>query len=142
MYFEDIKEGYTWVTEPKIVTQDMIERFADLTGDHNPLHLDEHIAERGPFHGIVSHGRLTGDVAIGSLPYDLLEGMMLLEDSTQYKRPVRPGDHIHCVFSVFKKEIVIDSGFLHCLLSVLNQNDKVVAEIQFKVKATRRESQS
>ena len=42
------------------VTQDMINRFADLTGDHQWIHVDEGRAAReSPFHATIAHGFLT-----------------------------------------------------------------------------------
>lgn len=142
MYFEDIEEGYTLTTKPQIITQDMIERFADLTGDHNPLHLDEDAAKAGPFGEIVSHGRLISDVAIGLLPYELIEGMMLLEDSTKYLRPVKPDDHIRSVFRVVHKQVDTlpesPHGFVNCEINILNQSNKQVAKMQFRMRAAKR----
>ena len=41
------------------VTQDEVNRFADLTGDHNPVHLDPDFAAGTPFGGTIAHGYLT-----------------------------------------------------------------------------------
>ena len=140
MHIDEIQEGWSFETEPQIITQDMIERFADLTGDHNPLHLDEDAAERGPFEGIVSHGRLSGDVAIGMLPYDLVEGAMLLEDKTEYLRAVRPGDHIRSEFTVLYKDNDArrpEIWYLDCEIKVLNQDDKTVAKMRLKMRVSK-----
>lgn len=40
------------------LTQAMILAYADLSRDHNPLHVDEAIASASPFGGIVAHGFL------------------------------------------------------------------------------------
>jgi acyl dehydratase len=47
-------------SEPVEVTQDMINRFADLTGDHQWIHVDVERAKReSPFGGTIAHGFLT-----------------------------------------------------------------------------------
>ena len=48
------------VTDWYTVTQDMINRFADATGDHQWIHVDRARAEReSPFHTTIAHGFLT-----------------------------------------------------------------------------------
>ena len=52
--------GTTFGPSPwREVTQDEVNRFADLTGDHNPVHLDPAFAARTPFGGTIAHGYLT-----------------------------------------------------------------------------------
>jgi acyl dehydratase len=47
-------------SEPVEVTQDMINRFAELTGDHQWIHVDVERAKReSPFGGTIAHGFLT-----------------------------------------------------------------------------------
>ena len=41
------------------VTQEMINQFADLTGDHQWIHVDVERANAGPFGGPIAHGFLT-----------------------------------------------------------------------------------
>lgn len=41
------------------VTQQMIQQFADATGDHQWIHLDEERAKAGPFGSTIAHGFLT-----------------------------------------------------------------------------------
>ena len=65
--FDDIERLKTKITdnfggwsEPVEVTQDMIDRFADLTGDHQWIHVDVERAKReSPFGGTIAHGFLT-----------------------------------------------------------------------------------
>ena len=48
--------GWTEWTE---TTQDQVAQFADLTGDHNFLHVDPERAARTPFGGTIAHGFLS-----------------------------------------------------------------------------------
>ena len=43
----------------KVVTQEQINTFADATGDHQWIHVDEERAKDGPFGGTIAHGYLT-----------------------------------------------------------------------------------
>ena len=47
------------VSEWKLVTQQMIQQFAEATGDHQWIHLDEARAKAGPFGATIAHGFLT-----------------------------------------------------------------------------------
>jgi acyl dehydratase len=47
------------VTEWLTIDQDRIDRFADITEDYNPLHVDEAFASEGPFGKTIAHGFLT-----------------------------------------------------------------------------------
>ena len=42
-----------------LVDQDMINKFADATGDHQFIHIDEEKAKLTPFGGTIAHGFLT-----------------------------------------------------------------------------------
>ena len=51
------------VSEWLPVTQDMIDRFADVTGDHQWIHVDPERAKSGPFGGPIAHGYFTLSLA-------------------------------------------------------------------------------
>lgn len=48
--------GYSEWTE---MTQELVNRFAELTGDHNFIHVDPERAASSPFGGTIAHGFLT-----------------------------------------------------------------------------------
>jgi acyl dehydratase len=55
-----VSDAFGGWSEPVEVTQDMINRFADLTGDHQWIHVDVDRARReSPFGGTIAHGFLT-----------------------------------------------------------------------------------
>lgn len=136
-FFEDFKIGETIKTDSRTITQEMINQFAELTGDKNPIHLDEEFAKRSIFKGRVSHGRLTGDVAIGLLwPFGILDDVALGSDHSAYKRPVRPGDAIHCEFTVAEKAPGEKNGGFGSVFiegAVFNQENKPVLEMRAKL---------
>ena len=43
----------------KQLSQEQINRYADASGDHNPIHIDESFAKTTPLGGTVAHGMLT-----------------------------------------------------------------------------------
>ncbi|MBX6382571.1 MAG: MaoC family dehydratase [Microbispora sp.] len=81
------------------VTQELIDRYAELSGDHNPLHVDPDYAAGTPFGSTIAHGPIalqTFFVAAtrASGAETLPPGSKV---SVTYRSPVRPGDEITCV---------------------------------------------
>src|SRR5262245_21116976 len=54
--FDDLVVGDEWESPRRTVTQADVVLFAGISGDYNPLHVDHHAAERGPFGRPVAHG--------------------------------------------------------------------------------------
>src|SRR5699024_5951063 len=48
-----------------LITREDVRRYADASGDHNPIHLDDAAAQALRPHGVVAHGMLTSALAIG-----------------------------------------------------------------------------
>jgi oxepin-CoA hydrolase / 3-oxo-5,6-dehydrosuberyl-CoA semialdehyde dehydrogenase len=93
-----LRPGAPIETPSKPVTVAEIEEFAHLTGDENPLHIDEEVARRGLFQGRVAHGLLTLSFTLG-LWYraGLFEGHTVVFsgiDRLRFLRPVRPGESL------------------------------------------------
>lgn len=55
--YEDIQIGQVVEFEQEI-TGDMVNKFAELIGDYNPLHTDEEYAKTTQFKGRIAHGML------------------------------------------------------------------------------------
>lgn len=68
---EELKSlvGHTLGTGPWVtITQERIQMFADATGDHQWIHLDEERAKSGPFGATIAHGYLTLSLIAGLSP--------------------------------------------------------------------------
>lgn len=99
-YIDDIDVGMTasyWQT----VTGDDIQRFAAISGDTNPVHLDQAYAEKTPFKGIIAHGMLSAafiSTVFGTkLPG---AGCIYMSQSLRFKAPVRIGDRVEARVTV------------------------------------------
>lgn len=51
--------GDTAPSLERVVTQDIIDRYAKASGDHNPIHVDPDYAAKGPFGRTIAHGLMT-----------------------------------------------------------------------------------
>jgi acyl dehydratase len=72
-----------------------IRRYADITQDYNPLHLDPEFAARTPMGGIIAHGTLSLSVLWQSLAATFgLERMTDVAMDIRFVRPVRENDWV------------------------------------------------
>jgi 3-hydroxybutyryl-CoA dehydratase len=75
------------------VTEADITAFAAVSGDTNPLHLDEAYAARTPFKGRIAHGMLGASYLSAVLGTELPgPGAVYLSQNLRFRRPIRIGD--------------------------------------------------
>jgi 3-hydroxybutyryl-CoA dehydratase len=92
--FADLAVGMTVSTEHKVSEQD-VQDFARVSGDYNPLHMDEEYAKNTLFGGRVAHGALSASYISAILGNDMPGPGAIFTDLTlQFKRPVRIGDTV------------------------------------------------
>ena len=93
-----------------------IRAFADVSTDHNSVHIDEAFAAKSPFKGRIAHGMLLGAYISATLAGDLPgRGSIYVSQTLDFKRAVRPGDE--ATVEVTIKAIDLKSG--HVTLSTL-----------------------
>jgi acyl dehydratase len=79
----------------KTITDGDVRVFADLTGDHNPVHLDDQYASATRFKRRVAHGMLTASLISSVLANQLPgEGTIYLSQSLKFVAPVYLGDTV------------------------------------------------
>jgi len=75
------------------ITQEGIRRYAEASGDYNPIHLDEEYARATPFGGTIAHGMLVlaylSEMMAAAFGHDWLAGGRL---KVRFRAPARPGD--------------------------------------------------
>lgn len=93
-FLEDLAVGMTSDYD-RVVTEDMIEQFADVSGDHNPLHLDEDYAKTTMFKGRIAHGML-GAAFISKVFGTQMpgKGSVYISQTLRFMAPVRIGDTV------------------------------------------------
>jgi len=92
--FADLAVGMTVSIQNTVSEQDVID-FARVSGDHNPLHMDEEYAKTTLFGGRIAHGALTASYISAVLGNDLPgPGAVFMELNLKFVRPVRIGDTV------------------------------------------------
>ncbi len=93
-YIDEINEGMTAVFS-KTVTEADIVLFAGVSGDTNPVHLDEDYARPTMFKGRIAHGMLTAGFISAVFGTKLPgPGCIYMSQSLKFKAPVRAGDTV------------------------------------------------
>lgn len=130
--FESIKIGDKAEIKHKITKND-IDKFVDLTGDDNRLHVDSDYASKTSFKKPVAHGMLSASfisTIIGTkIPGD---GALWFSQSLEFHLPVRIGDHITIKAEVIKKTSRTNS--IELSTDIFNQNKEKVTSGIAKVK--------
>ncbi|ODT87277.1 MaoC family dehydratase [Phenylobacterium sp. SCN 70-31] len=92
IFFEDLTVGRS-AEMHRVVGAADIEAFAEVSGDSNPVHLDEDYARATPFGERIAHGMLSGAYISAVLGMKLPgPGAIYLSQSLRFRRPVKIGD--------------------------------------------------
>ena len=91
----------------KVITDQDIEKFAEISTDHNPVHLDDEYARDTIFEGRIAHGMLTAGLVSAVIGEQLPgHGTIYMSQNLKFLAPVRPGDLVHAEVKVI--DMVID----------------------------------
>ena len=113
----------------RTVTARDIELFTELTGDRNPLHYDEALAEGSRFGGIIVQGGVTSGLLNAVVAEDLPgPGSVFLHVDWSFRAPVRPGDVITAEVEVL--EARADKPITTLRTTIVNQDEAVVLDGQ------------
>ncbi len=116
-----------FASRTKTVTQQDIELFTEITGDHNPLHYDSVAAARTRFGGIVVQGGVTSGLLNAVVAEDLPgPGSVFLNVNWNFRAPVRPGDTITARVEVV--EVRVDKPLTTLDCTITKQDDSVVLD--------------
>ncbi len=99
-YFKDISLGQTAEYEKQVTDED-VRKFADISGDYNPIHLDDEFAKDSMFGARIAHGILTASHISAVIGYIFPgPGWIYLGQSLQFRAPVKIGDTVHTAVEV------------------------------------------
>ncbi len=134
MYWEEWDIGAEFESPARTVTEADIVAFAGLSGDYNPLHINEEHCKKTIFGSRIAHGPLVYAIAAGLLfqlhLYDDTLIAFLGFENLKFTKPVKPGDTIRARIKVLEKRETsnADRGVMKRQLQVLNQRGEVVQE--------------
>src|ERR1044071_3782739 len=109
----------------KTIEQADIDAFAAVTGDHNPVHVNEEFAKTTRFGRRIAHGMLTASLISSVLANKLPgEGSVYLGQTLKFVAPVFPGDTITARITI--KEIREDKPIVKLETICINQRGDIV----------------
>jgi 3-hydroxybutyryl-CoA dehydratase len=89
----------------RIITDEDIKKFANVSGDRNLIHLDEEYAKKTFFQGRIAHGMFSAALISAVLANKLPgPGSIYLKQELRFIKPIRIGDTITVAVEVIKKE--------------------------------------
>ena len=142
-YWDDAKVGDEAVSPTFTVTAGMIDMYADVSGDHTPLHVDEEYARKSHFGQRVAHGLLGLAVADGlkcQSDYRFLPGMSL-GWNWDFLLPIKIGDKLHVkvrIASMRASKSKPGWGIVVIPTELINQDGQVVQRGEHKLMIPRR----
>jgi len=116
-YLEDLSIGMT-AEFSKTVTEDDITLFAEVSGDHNPVHLDEAFAKTTLFQTRIAHGLLSASFISRVLGVQLPgPGAIYLKQSLTFLAPVKIGNTVKAIVTITaidpeKRRVTLDTQAL------------------------------
>ena len=112
------------VTKKITITDSLVSSYADLTGDKNPIHLDEGYAKKTFFKKRIAHGMLVSSFISRIIANDFPgEGSIYLSQELKFLKPCYIGDELEYVVkqvdkvkSKFYLSTQVYNGYGHLIL--------------------------
>ncbi len=129
--FEDLQKGDRWISDPREITADDVADFAELTGDHDPLHTDQLTTAASPFGGPVAHGLLGLSIVAGlssEQPAVCTLALVSISD-WRFEAPIFFGDVVRAITTVAETSTHgRRAGRVTWLRQLVNQHNRVVQQ--------------
>ncbi|MFC2002309.1 MaoC family dehydratase, partial [Chloroflexota bacterium] len=122
--------GYK-TTHEKTISEADITKFAEVSGDYNPVHMNEEFARKTFFGGRIAHGVIA--ISLLSAAMSKLPGLVILiSHQSRFLKPVKIGDTITAIAEV--TEARKSKGIVTLKNTCTNQNDEIVVEAETVVR--------
>ncbi len=123
--YDQLNLGDTAAVSHLVSERDLI-LFAEVSGDVNPVHLDETFAAATPFKGRIAHGMFSGALISAAIACELPgPGTIYIGQEMSFLRPVRLGDVIRIELEVVEK---LPKNRVKIATRVFNQDNKQVVD--------------
>lgn len=111
----------------KLITEELVNDFARVTGDTNPVHLDQAYAEKTMFKGKIAHGALSVGL-LSTVLGNILpgHGTIYLSHEIKFLAPVRIGDTLTVRVEVV--ELIPEKNRAKFRTTCINQNGQMVVD--------------
>lgn len=98
--FEDLSVGMQ-ATVSRTITETDLRNFSGVSGDTNPMHLNEEYAQKTLFKGCIVHGMLTASLISAVIGTKLPgPGCIYMSQTLKFLAPVRVGDTVYAVATI------------------------------------------
>jgi acyl dehydratase len=143
LYYEDFEAGLTLETASRTIDDALVRGFADVSGDRNPLHLDDEYARASAFGERIAHGALGVAVATGLLNRSgLTRGTLvaLLGMSWDFLAPIRldTSVRLHVVLASKRTTSRSDRGLVILGATLLAENGRELQRGELRMLVKRR----
>ncbi|MDE6433371.1 MAG: MaoC family dehydratase [Lachnospiraceae bacterium] len=116
----------------KLISKELVEDFARISGDNNPLHLNENVAKSGPFGKCIAHGMISASLISAILGTQFPgEGTIYMGQNLKFSSPVYVNEEVE-----FQIEIIefLEKGKAKLRTDVFNGQGVKVIEGEALVK--------
>lgn len=109
------------------VDEEIVQRYAEITGDYNPLHFDVEFAGRTRFGRLIAQGGITTGLLHALVAMDMPgPGSVFVRQSWSFPAPVYIGDTLHAEATV--KSVRPKRSMAELEFAVKNQDGELVLE--------------
>lgn len=125
MRYADLAVGQT-AEYMKTVSDGDVMAFAEITGDFNPVHVDEQAAAKSRFRGRIAHGMLSAGLVSAAIANKLPgSGSIYLAQSLRFTAPVRINDTITVLLTITE---LLSKNRVKLSTTCRNQNGETVLD--------------
>lgn len=137
-FFEDFGDGEELMTRGRTVSRADVVNFAAVSGDYDPLHMDNEFGKKTIFGQNVAHGLCVLSIASGLIgATGIFRNVMAFYgmENWQFKLPLFFNDTIRVRIRVLSRQegSKPDRGIVSLGLEVVNQRDEVLQQGEWKI---------